>query len=378
MVSPPSMRATSSTRSPPSRGRTSVIVRPRSTRLRTTRWRSAMEAIWGRWVTQSTWWRSAIARSLRPTTSATRPPMPVSTSSKTSVLPTSGSSRVATDFKARRMRDSSPPEAIRARGRSSSPGFGESRNSAVSSPRSVQTALSSSPATSGWNCTRKRVFSIASWPSSDCTFFSSSRAAARRLRERMPEAARHRVLVVVEEAEGLARQVGPPAGACLQPLLLAQRLLFPGRQVRPLDLGGLIVEHLAAALGLAPVAAQGLQLGLDLAQPPERRSEGFGFAGQARVTVEHGDVAVRIEQALRLVLPVDRGERRRQVPQHADGHQRAVDGGLALAGGVHLAAQDDVVALHGKAMGLGRPGSLRALEDRLDDRSILPRADQLR
>ena len=36
------------------------------------------------------------------------------------------------------MRDSSPPEAIRASGRSSSPGLGDSRNSARSSPRSVQ------------------------------------------------------------------------------------------------------------------------------------------------------------------------------------------------------------------------------------------------
>ena len=35
------------------------------------------------------------------------------------------------------IRDSSPPEAIRASGRSSSPGLGESRNSARSSPRSV-------------------------------------------------------------------------------------------------------------------------------------------------------------------------------------------------------------------------------------------------
>ncbi len=58
-----------------------------------------------------------------PTTSATAPPMPASTSSKISVLP--GASVDASVLSASMMRDSSPPEAMRASGRTSSPGFGE-------------------------------------------------------------------------------------------------------------------------------------------------------------------------------------------------------------------------------------------------------------
>ena len=38
------------------------------------------------------------------------------------------------------MRDSSPPETIRASGRSSSPGFGDTKNSAASIPRALQAA----------------------------------------------------------------------------------------------------------------------------------------------------------------------------------------------------------------------------------------------
>ena len=71
----------------------------------------------------STWNRSPSSRSRAPTTSATAPPMPASTSSKISVLP--GSSVEASVFSASMIRDSSPPEAIRASGFTSSPGLGE-------------------------------------------------------------------------------------------------------------------------------------------------------------------------------------------------------------------------------------------------------------
>ena len=62
------------------------------------------------------------AHRLRPTGSALRPPIPVSTSSKTSVGVSSASAR--TCLIARATRDSSPPDAIRASGRAGSPGFG--------------------------------------------------------------------------------------------------------------------------------------------------------------------------------------------------------------------------------------------------------------
>ena len=53
--------------------------------LATTTWVSANAATWGRWVTTSTWRSAARAARARPTARAARPPMPASTSSKTSV-----------------------------------------------------------------------------------------------------------------------------------------------------------------------------------------------------------------------------------------------------------------------------------------------------
>ncbi len=95
-------------------------------------------AICGRWVMQTTWNRDARRCSLPPTTSATAPPMPASTSSKISVLP--GASVDATVLSASMILDNSPPETMRARGRSSSPGFGEMNSSACSVPSAVHCA----------------------------------------------------------------------------------------------------------------------------------------------------------------------------------------------------------------------------------------------
>ena len=89
---------------------------------------------------QSTWNRSPSSCSLEPTTSATRPPMPASTSSKISVLVPRrrrAGSESPSVFSASMTRDNSPPDTIRASGRRSSPGFGETKNSAWSSPRSL-------------------------------------------------------------------------------------------------------------------------------------------------------------------------------------------------------------------------------------------------
>ena len=59
--------------------------RPARSALDTTTWRSATAATWGRWVTTSTWWRRARLASASATAVAADPPMPASTSSKTSV-----------------------------------------------------------------------------------------------------------------------------------------------------------------------------------------------------------------------------------------------------------------------------------------------------
>src|SRR5438034_409292 len=130
--SPPSMRASSATRSVGASGRAVETVRSFSTFLVTTTWCSAKAAISGRWVIQRTWRLRPSWRSLRPTTSATAPPMPASTSSKMSVAPLS--SAAARVLSASMMRDSSPPEATRASERGSSPGLVERKNSTSSQP----------------------------------------------------------------------------------------------------------------------------------------------------------------------------------------------------------------------------------------------------
>ncbi len=75
------------------------------------------------------------------------------------------------------MRDSSPPEAMRASGRSSSPGFGETRNSAVSIPRDVHAD------SGGWfslKRTSKRVRFMASSASVASSALANCVAAFRR------------------------------------------------------------------------------------------------------------------------------------------------------------------------------------------------------
>ena len=83
-------------------------------------------------------------------------------------------------------RESSPPDAIRARGLRSSPGFGDRKNSALSTPRSPH----SSAALSGPNRTSKRQFGIASPASSPSTRFANDDAAACRWPDSTRAAAR--------------------------------------------------------------------------------------------------------------------------------------------------------------------------------------------
>ena len=83
-------------------------------------------------MTQRTCRVRATWRSFLPTVSAVLPPMPTSTSSKIST----GTASVAasTTLSASIVRESSPPEAMRASGRTSSPELPENRNSAWSTP----------------------------------------------------------------------------------------------------------------------------------------------------------------------------------------------------------------------------------------------------
>ena len=105
---------------------------------------SAQAATWGRWVTHSTWRSRPRRASSLPTISATRPPIPTSTSSKISVG--TALSRLVMTWIASPMRDSSPPEATLARLRSGWPAFAATRNSTASTPEAE--GLQGSSATS--------------------------------------------------------------------------------------------------------------------------------------------------------------------------------------------------------------------------------------
>ena len=132
MSAPPSMRASSSMRASPSTGSIDVRVVPPCVLLLTRSCRPACEATCARCVTHSTCPAEASALSCRPTISATAPPTPASTSSKTRHCRWAALS-VAT-CRARLMRDSSPPEAVPARGRGGWPGFALTMNSISSRP----------------------------------------------------------------------------------------------------------------------------------------------------------------------------------------------------------------------------------------------------
>ncbi|MNC85211.1 hypothetical protein D3C83_08000 [compost metagenome] len=84
------------------------------------------------WVTHSTWWCVPNCFSMRPTISATRPPIPASTSSKMSVG--TRATRLVTVWIARLSRDSSPPEATFDSGCGAMPLCVETRNSTCSNP----------------------------------------------------------------------------------------------------------------------------------------------------------------------------------------------------------------------------------------------------
>ncbi len=91
----------------------------RSTAFSTTTCVSANAATCARCVTHSTWCRVPSAGSRRPTAAPASPPIPASTSSNTSV----GGASESTTRTASIARESSPPDAARARGRAARPGW---------------------------------------------------------------------------------------------------------------------------------------------------------------------------------------------------------------------------------------------------------------
>src|SRR5207244_1364815 len=104
------MRTSSETSSCSASWVTVALVLPARVSLTIAKWRSPSEAICGRWVMQSSCRRCESARRREPTARAAWPPMPASTSSKTSVGAPAG--ETATLMIASITRASSSPEAI--------------------------------------------------------------------------------------------------------------------------------------------------------------------------------------------------------------------------------------------------------------------------
>jgi hypothetical protein len=95
------------------------------------------------------------------------------------------------------------------------------------------------------------------------------------------------------------------------------------------------------------------------------------------VVVHEIEVRLGIEQALRLVLAVDVRDERRELAQHAHGHERAVDGGAPLSRGLHLPPHHDLVVLRGESVALERRPRIAALDERLHDGDVFARANEV-
>ncbi len=97
----------------------------------------------------------------------------------------------------------------------------------------------------------------------------------------------------------------------------------------------------------------------------------------AREVVDECEVHGRVEQALRLVLPVHDREVRRHVAQQAHRDERTVHGRAALAARLQLAAEHDLVAVSRQAALVEERLGPGHLEDRLDRSPLLARADEV-
>src|SRR5438034_416395 len=384
--SPPSMRASSATRSLVASGRAVDTVRPSSTFLVTTTWWSAKAAISGRWVMQRTWRLRPSWRSLRPTTSATAPPIPASTSSKMRVAPRS--SAAARVLSASMMRDSSPPEATRASERGSSPGFVERKNSTSSQP----SGPSARPSVSAKR-TSKRAPVSASASSSAASARDRSRATRRRsiesrpahLAERDERAAEHvdhRALAGVEALLGARRQHGQALGVHQAGTLDRERFLLARHECGARQLLGLRAQH------LGPLA-RGLGVGVRRRDRLARRDQAavagahlLERAPEAAHRVEQLAVALDAPESLVLVLPVHAQEVGRQLAQQGERAEGAVHvGARAAAARDHAADEELVLPVLGRDAGTDEPlahlsGDVH--EEGLDRRLLGPGAHQVR
>ncbi len=160
-----------------------------------------------------------------------------------------------------------------------------------------------------------------------------------------------RSLVLEEEGIAFLGQRGQATHVGLDDLFASQVLFFPTDEARLLDLARLELESLASPLGLAPVAAQGIERGDGLFPGSVGAPYEPEVALQARIGVEPREVGGGIQESLRLVLPVNECEAGRQVAKHVQGNHGAVDRRPALASALDLSTNDDLGAFDGKPQG---------------------------
>src|SRR5262245_16650393 len=182
-----------------------------------------------------------------------------------------------------------------------------------------------------------------------------------------------RRLVVVEQRIGLVGQCGEAAGVGLDHLLVLERLLLSVRELRGLDLLRLVLEHLAPPFPLAAVAAKCLALLVTRGDGREASDDLPGI--DPGMAVEELDMGLRIEQSLRLMLPVDRDELYPQLPRERHRNEGAVDSHPSLPRGLQLAPYDDLVPA-GEGVTLQERVQPRPLGDALHDRLLLPAPNQ--
>src|SRR3989441_259892 len=395
--SPASMRAISSTRASPASASAATRARPARTLLVTRTWWLARAAIGARWVTQSTWRPSATAASFCATTEATRPPMPASTSSKTIVG--TRSAFASTVVSPSIVRESSPPDATRASGRTSSPGLVESRNSTRSSPRG-DTPSSSARS----NQIRKWERSMPSARSSRSTAGPRRSAAARRRSEsavaacpssawsspsRRSSAARISSWRESRSSSATTSSRNLSIASSVSPYFRLRRVSASSRSSitsrRPGSSGTDSRGARTAARG-ASSCARAASLGSTGGALPgarRRRWPGHALRGLLRVGegIQELELAGGLEQALVLVLAVHLHEVVAQALEERDGDGRVVDEGTMAARATELTPRHKhaVVGREPRLVERRGHGAARLdVEDRLDRRGVGVAPDHVR
>ena len=273
--------------------------------------------------------------SRRPISTATAPPTPASTSSKTNV--TEPPPSASTTSTASRTRDISPPEATLPRLRGALPGLAENSRSTWSDPVGPRSIVVSS------NCSR--ACGIASAASSPRTRSTNTVAAAARAS-----------CSWTASSSSLLLQHGDPRGQLADPVVGLLEILESSD--RPLGPG----EHLVAARAVLAQQPGQLEPSLgDLLQPARLGLQAVEIAGQitGQVVQQVADLADPIGQLLGSGVGI--GQPVGGLPRHGQGREGAA--GLVVGAGDRLDRRvgvDAEIAAGLQPLGFRRQGHVLA------------------